>query len=425
MCKLEALYVSFNNLEGDIVDLFGNMSDCLLGALRVLYLRENKFSGHLPHQFVELKSLEYVDLAFNSLSGEIPANLGKLTSLRELDLNNNKFNGSLPESLGQLFNLEELDIDHNMLEGVVTESHFANLTNLSTFSASGNHLTLNITPNWVQPFFHLWTLRLRSWNLASTGSRAPSWLVNQTMLWELNLSDTRISFSVPRSFWDIPILNLSHNCLHGEIPYLHGDQGYCQLVYLSSNRFSGLIPRVSDSVWELDLSNNSFTGGMSHFLCDTTYETYGLEMLHFGGNQLSGELPDCWKRWPLLQYLNLGNNNLFGSIPHSMGYLRPMQSLNLNNSNLSAQLPFSLHNCTALRKIDLANNNLDGSIPAWVGTSFIDLRILILCSNKLSGNLSSEICFLHSLQILDLSGNKFSGIIPRCVYNFTGMTTNS
>ncbi|KAH6763518.1 hypothetical protein C2S52_020951 [Perilla frutescens var. hirtella] len=142
---------------------------------------------------------------------------------------------------------------------------------------------------------------------------------------------------------------------------------------MSSNRFSGLLPRVGDTVRELDLSNNSFSGGMSHFLCDMTFETYGLQILHLGGNQLSGELPDCWLNWPSLRYLNLGNNNLSGSIPHSIGYLRFLKSLNLYNNKFSGEIPFAMHNCTTLVKVDLANNDLDGSIPAWVGTSLINL----------------------------------------------------
>ncbi|KAH6785838.1 hypothetical protein C2S51_038293 [Perilla frutescens var. frutescens] len=419
LCKIQLLDIVGNKLEGDISDLFGNMSKCFLGALQVLWLSGNQLSGHLTDQFGEFKSLEDVELAFNSLVGEIPQSLGKLTSLRTLNLKYNKFSGNLPESLGQLYNLFDLNIEHNMLEGVVTESHFANLTKLTVFSASENPLTLNVSPNWIPPF-QLETLELRSWNLAGIGTESLSWLENQNNIGVVDLSNTGISFNVPSWFWGIPILNVSHNYLHGKI--LHLD-GATQLLYMSSNQFSGLLPRVGGAVSELDLSNNSFSGGMSHFLCDMEFETYSLSLLHLGGNQLSGELPDCWLKWPSLRYLNLGNNNLSGSIPHSIGYLGNLQSLNLYNNKISGQIPFSLQNCTALKKIELAGNDLEGSIPVWVGTSLIHLRILILRSNKLSGNISSEICCLSFLQILDLSSNKISGIIPRCVYNFTAMAT--
>lgn len=51
------------------------------------------------------------------------------------------------------------------------------------------------------------------------------------------------------------------------------------------------------------------------------------------------------------------------------------------------------------------------------------LKTLILCSNKFSREISPRICNLQSLQILDLSHNKISGIIPDCVDNFTAMAT--
>ncbi|KAI3461142.1 hypothetical protein Pfo_017805 [Paulownia fortunei] len=420
-CKIQKLDLSENKLQGEISDSFGNMSDCFLGALEYLSLEENQLSGHLTDQFGEFKSLQTIDLSSNSLSGAIPINLGKLSSLQYLRLDVNKLTGNLPESLGQLFNLENLFIRDNMLEGVVTESHFVSLTKLNDISASGNHLTLKVSPNWIPPF-KLETLGLGSWNLG-TGSRIPSWLETQKNIMELDLASTGISGNVPSWIWEIRFLNLSHNQLHGKIPDISGPEDGPRLIYLSSNHFSGSLPRVANTVTELDLSNNSFSGGISHFLCDTTNRTYRLEILHLGGNQLTGELPDCWMKWPSLTVLNLGNNNMSGSIPYSIGSLAHLQSLNLYSNKFSGQIPFSMQNCTKLVKIDFGDNDIDGNIPTWVGTSLSKLRILILRSNKLSGEISSDVCHLNTLQILDVSDNKFSGIIPRCVNNFTAMAT--
>ncbi|KAL8466981.1 hypothetical protein ACS0TY_035890 [Phlomoides rotata] len=397
LCKIQRLDLSDNNFQGEI---FGNMSECFLEALENLYLQNNKLSGHLTYQFGEFKSLQHLDLSNNSLSGVIPTNIGKSSSLEELLLYDNKFTGtlpgtlgqlsnlqllriednkfigSLPESLGQLFNLQQLYISQNMLEGVVTETHFANLTKLEELYASGNQLTLKVSPNWIPPF-QLSTLQLASWNLG-LGSHILSWLQKQRNIVNLDLSNTGIR---------------------------------------------GSLPRISDTMNRLDLSNNSFSGGVSHLLCDTTYQTYRLESLQLRGNQLSGEIPDCWMKWPSLRFLNLGSNNLSGRIPNSMGYLAGLLSLNLHGNRLSGKIPFVLHNCTLLVKMDLGDNDLDGGIPTWVGTGLFQLMFLILRSNKLRGEIPSEICHLRTLQIFDLSGNKFSGVIPRCLYNFTAMAT--
>lgn len=142
-------------------------------------------------------------------------------------------------------------------------------------------------------------------------------------------------------------------------------------VYASSIQFVGSLPRVGDRLRELDLSSNSFSGDIAHFLCDDTYDTYSLEILHLGDNQLSGELPDCWMNWHSLKYINIGNNQLFGSIPTSIGLLANLLSLNLHNNKLSGRIPSSMQNCKKMLKMGLADNRLGGDIPTWTGTSLV------------------------------------------------------
>ncbi|KAL1532322.1 hypothetical protein AAHA92_32346 [Salvia divinorum] len=112
---------------------------------------------------------------------------------------------------------------------------------------------------------------------------------------------------------------------------------------------------------------------------------------------------------------------MYGSIPPSIGFLANLQSLNVKSNRFSSEIPFAMHNCIKLVKMGLADNNLEGNIPAWIGTSLVELRILILRSNNMSGKISSAICQLSYLQILDLSNNELSGAIPSCIHNFTAM----
>ncbi|KAL7084542.1 hypothetical protein ACP275_14G229600 [Erythranthe tilingii] len=427
--KLKHIDLSLNQFNSTISDWLYSMKDLefvsmghntIQGALEFLYLWKNQLFGNLTGQFGEFKSLKTLHLVGNLLSGSIPTNIGNITSLQRLVLAGNKFTGNLPESVGQLSNLEFISIRNNKLEGVVSESHFANLTKLEMLYGSDNNLTLIVSPNWIPPF-KLTTLLLRSWNI---GSQIPKCIDTQkNKIENLDLSSTGISRNVPIWMWDVQFLNLSHNQLHGNIPIVE-ISGYAQFVYLSYNVFNGALPRIAANVRELDLSSNSFSRGLSRFLCDTmTNETYSLQFLHLGGNQLSGEIPDCWMKWPLLTYLNLGNNKLPGTIPNSIGFLAELRSLNLRNNEISGQIPFSMRNCTKLVKIDLANNDLNGKIPTWMGTSLVNLWILILRSNKLSGEISSDLCRLNSLKILDVSDNGLYGIMPRCVGNFTSMAT--
>ncbi|CAA0824286.1 disease resistance family protein / LRR family protein [Striga hermonthica] len=372
LCNIQDLNLYYNHFGGEISDSFGNMSDCFLGALEDLDLSINHLSGHLPQQFGGFRSLRSLILGHNSLSGVIPNEIGNLLSLEVLLLGDNKLSGNLPESIGKLVNLTALDIRDNMLEGVVTETHFANLSNLEDLIASGNHLTLKVSPNWIPPF-KLDMLSLGSWDLGSD-SRIPLWLETQKeSIYELDLSSTGIN----------------------GITWLW-------------------------SLYSLDLSHNQLDGDLSEYLCNTMSNK--TRYLNLEGNHLSGELSNCFVKWQSLRVLNLGNNQLSGRIPDSVGFLKSLEVLNLYGNNFSGHIPSSLQNCTELIKIDFSYNNLGGDIPKWIDARFYQLRFLYLRSNRFSGEICPSICQLTNLHNLFLSHNRLSGRMPTCLNNLTGFT---
>ncbi|GER40924.1 receptor-like protein [Striga asiatica] len=390
LCNIQTLNLFYNNLGGEIWDSFGNMSDCFLGSLKSLNLSLNHFSGHLPPQFGEFRSLRSLHLFGNSLSGVIPNEIGNLLSLEWLELGSNK------------------------LTGVVTETHFANLSNLKVLDASGNQLSLKVSPNWIPPF-KLESLSLGSWDLG-TDSRIPSWLETQKeSISSLDLSWTGVYGNVPSWLWSLDILDLSHNQLDGNIPVTS-----CSFLDSSSNKFSGPLPRIGKNAFHLNLSNNLLSGDLSQLICNTTPNA--MQFLYLEGNHLSGELPDCFMKWQSLIALNLGNNKLFGKIPNSIGFLNWLEALTLHSNNFSGHLPSSLQNCANLVKIDFSDNNLGGDIPKWIDTRFNKLRFLILRSNNFSGEITPSICQLTSLQNLYLSHNGLSGRMPTCLNNLTALT---
>ncbi|CAA0824288.1 disease resistance family protein / LRR family protein [Striga hermonthica] len=390
LCNIQTLNLFYNNLGGDIWDSFGNMSDCFLGSLISLNLSLNHFSGNLPPQFGEFRSLRSLHLFGNSLSGVIPTEIGNLVSLEWLELGSNK------------------------LTGVVTETHFANLSNLKVLDASENHLSLKVSPNWIPPF-NLESLSLGSWDLGSD-YRIPLWLETQKeSILSLDLSWTGIYGNVPSWLWSLDILNLSHDQLDGNIPFTR-----CSYLDVSSNNFSGPLPRIGKNVVHLNLSNNLLSGDLSQLICNTTPNA--MQSLYLEGNHLSGELPDCFMKWQSLIVLNLANNKFSGKIPNSIGFLKWLEALTLRSNNFSGHLPSSLQNCTHLVKIDFSDNNLGGDIPKWIDTRFDRLRFLILRSNNFSGEITPSICQLISLQNLYLSHNRLSGRLPTCLNNLTALT---
>ncbi|XP_075661366.1 receptor-like protein EIX2 [Castanea sativa] len=426
LCNLREIRLSSNKWSQEISEIFESLLGCASNGLEILYLSYAQLSGQLTAELGQFKNLVILSLRENSISGPIPWSIGNLSSLRSLDLESNRINGTFTQILGQLSKLESLYIGLNMLEGVVLEVHFANSMRLKTLVASHNRLTLEVSDNWTPPF-QLNHLDLGSWNL---GPKFPLWLCSQRQLSTLGISNTKILDVVPPSFWNLTsqlaYLNISHNQIYGEIPHIPMMFSYSEIVIdMSSNRFKGLLPCISSNVSFLDLSNNSLSGSISHFLCYKMNEPKYVRFLNLGKNLLSGKLSNCWMMWKNLYALNLGKNNFTGSIPTSIGYLVRLSYLHLDNNRFSRKLPSSLKNCKQLVTIDVAKNDFVGSIPSWIGHRLSRLVILHLHSNNFHGHIPEELCSLTSLQILDLSHNKLFGSIPKCVHNFSAMATSN
>uniref|UniRef100_J3L9N4 non-specific serine/threonine protein kinase n=1 Tax=Oryza brachyantha TaxID=4533 RepID=J3L9N4_ORYBR len=99
---------------------------------KVLNLSNNNFSGVIPQDIGQLKSLDILSLSSNSLSGEIPQQLGNLTNLQVLDLSKNHLTGAIPSALNDLHFLSVFIVSYNDLEGPIPNGvQFSTFTNYS------------------------------------------------------------------------------------------------------------------------------------------------------------------------------------------------------------------------------------------------------------------------------------------------------
>ncbi|XP_027357232.1 receptor-like protein EIX1 [Abrus precatorius] len=426
--------LSFDQLdkESGVPNSFQNA-----GTLQSLDLSNNSLSEELPTIIHHLSryarySLQVLDLSKNQINGTLPNLRPLLPSLKELDLSENKLNGTIPKDVQFPTELRSLFLNSNSMKGVITDSHFANMSKLDWLDLSDNSLALAFTHSWVPPF-QLFNVILRSCKL---GLSFPKWLQTQNSVYNIDISDARISDIVPRWFWaklasqDCMTMNISHNNLKGVVPDFPVKFLPYSLI-LASNQFEGPIPPFLRRSTFLDLSNNKFSNSLP-FLCASGVAE-NLYSLDLSNNELSGQIPDCWSHFKSLVYLDLSHNKFSGEIPTSIGSLHQLQALLLRNNNLTEEIPFSLRSCTKLVMIDMAENELSGPIPTWIGSTLQVLQILILArnqffgmlpkfhfngskdffsSNNFSGEIPAEIEDLFELISLNLSRNNLRGEIP-------------
>jgi len=439
--NLQILYLQNNLIEGPIPDIIGKVMNSLI----VLTLSENKLQGDIPAPLGSICTLKELYLSHNNLSGEISSfiqnssrcnnpvlemldlsnnliigklpNLSAYTSLEVLILSNNQLTGEIPESIGFLYQLKSLHLEENYLKGKINELLLTNLSQLIELDLSDNSLSLTFGTSWIPPF-QLYNLGLASCKL---GPSFPSWLQDQSQLSFLDISDAGIDDFVPDWFWNklqfIQELNMSYNSLKGTIPNLTTVDDGLGGIILNSNKLEGVIPAFLSHYSTLDLSKNNFSN-LNTLLCGNRVPT-NMRTLDLSNNQIAGQMPDCWEHQSSLRFLDLRNNKLSGKIPQSMGSLVNLEALVLRNNNFIGELPLTLKNCSSLVLLDVSKNMLSSEVPSWIGESMQQLKILSLRVNRFFGSVPVHLCSLSQIQVLDLSRNNLTGEIPTCLTNFT------
>ncbi|XP_043693257.1 receptor-like protein 2 [Telopea speciosissima] len=294
-------------------------------------------------------------------------------------------------------------------------------------------------------------------SLPSKGLRGPisPSLANLTHLSYLNLSHNSLSGPLPSSFFSsfdlLQTLDLSFNRLSGELPAsaLPNRSLSLQFLDLSSNLFTGDFQSSflgqASHLSTLDISNNSFTGLIPSLICqnytmlkylDFSLNEFSheipsglgkcskLEVFKAGWNQLIGPLPNDIYDVVSLQQLSIPFNNLSGNIDGAAQIIRlvNLAIVNLSFNELTGQLPRDIGKLTNLEELALCNNFLSGPLPPSL-TNCTNLRILSLRLNEFEGKLSAiDFSKLVQLNILDLGANNFSGNLPMSLYSCLSLT---
>ncbi|KAM7469505.1 hypothetical protein LguiA_007688 [Lonicera macranthoides] len=336
-------------------------------------------------------------LSDQNMFGTISPHIGNLSSLRFIDLQDNHFHGEIPQQIGYLYRLRLLDLTNNTLGGPLP----VNLSRCFNFRAiylKGNHLVGMI----------------------------PVELGSLKKLSHLDLQSNNMTGFIPTSFGNLSSLieiSLGKNNIKGTIPSELGRLTNLVYIQLGVNNLTGTIP---SSLFNISTITRFLTA--SNQLTGTLPANIGLTLpnlrgFSFGGNNFHGEIPGSFSNASQVQILDLPVNKLTGQVPANLGSLQNLQWFNIMNNllgtNATDDLSFitSLSNCTNLRKLGIDNNNLGGEIPSSIGNLSIQLNLLELANNHISGIIPAGIESLANLYILELGDNLLSGPIPSSLDN--------
>ncbi|MBA0840899.1 hypothetical protein Goarm_003436, partial [Gossypium armourianum] len=473
--SLRTLCLQGNNLQGTLhLQDFYNLKKLDLSQNRIESLQSSYGSGRQ----LKLISLEEIDLSSNLFNNNIFAELSGFLNLKSLNIRWNQLNGSIDvKEFCGWSNLESLDLSENEVNQFMTYEETRCLQKLKVLfldavSTDGNTSLVSL----LEAFPFVKTLFLRD-NCFLNKTMVNTQLHVLRNVENLIMDYTPLHINFLESIGiltSLKALSLFNCGLTGTLP-AHG--GLCFLNHLEELNLKGndLAGAIASCLVNLtflrylDISNNHFTGNIAstpltnltmlqflsfsknQFQVPVSFRSFAnhsnLKALLANENKLVAE-PAGFQTWlpkfqlKIFSLLNCtieehGKLQLpnFLNFQHDLRYvdlsycnfgeisrMQRLERLDLSHNNLFGGVPEELATSTSLIRIRLSNNSLSGKIIPAIYHLIGSLEALYLDGNKLEGDISDvSTISSKSLQVLDLSNNRFSGKLPRWLWNHTDL----
>ncbi|KAM0031124.1 putative leucine-rich repeat-containing, plant-type, leucine-rich repeat domain superfamily [Helianthus debilis subsp. tardiflorus] len=346
---------------------------------------------------VNFTSLNSLDLSSNLINSTIPVWLSNLTGLMHLNFELNHFHGKIPDFMGMFSALASIDLSTNSFETLMPDTLF-NLSSLIHMDLSGNKLSGPIPVNLG--------LLLR--------------------LEDLALGDNQLSGNITLSLGELSklkTLDLSRNSLVGVLSQTHFTKlKNLNCLMLSENSLALNFSSRWRAPFQLQVLYASSVNIGPQFPKWLQTQT-NLQRLDLSNSGISDTIPEWFEN--ILSHildLDLSYNHIGGKLPRfdfkSSAQILDGISLKLNSNKFEGSLANFLENLLIL---DLSDNLLSGHVPHTDGAMSPSLQVVNLSKNRFTGNIPVHLCNVLSIQLLDLSQNKFSGRLPGCLGNLTNL----
>ncbi|XP_074575928.1 probably inactive leucine-rich repeat receptor-like protein kinase At5g06940 [Curcuma longa] len=238
-----------------------------------------------------------------------------------------------------------------------------------------------------------------------------------SLVTSIDLNNRNLSGDISPSICQLPelsTLNLATNNFNQAFSLQLTECSRLVILNLSNNLLWGTLPEqigLLSSLVTLDLSRNHIEGQIPLSLGSLVR----LQVLDLGSNFFSGIIhPHVLKNLSELVLLDLSRNpSLVSQLPQEIGRVSKLRWLLMQKSGLYGAIPESLLDLQELEVLDLSQNNLTGIIPLGLGLGLLKLASVDFSQNMLSGSFPIDVCYGKVLLEVSLHENSFTGSLPK------------